>query len=328
MRPRRTAAGHHLKDLEVLTVGRVGVDLYPEQPGPIADVETFAKSVGGTATNVAVAAARLGRRAAVLTKVGDDALGDYVRQALGDRFRVDTRFVGVEPKLPTPVVFAELDPPEQPRILFYRYPKAPDMTLTLDDVDLDAAASVPILWVAGDRFSDEPSRSTALALLEARHRRRHTILDLDYRPSFWASVEEAGRWIGGALGRVTVAVGNRAECEVAVGTAEPGEAAERLLARGLELAIVKLGGEGVLVAAVDGTRELIPPVPVEVVCGLGAGDAFGGALCHGLLEGWDAVRAARFANVAGAIVASRLLCAEAMPTLSEIAQLEARTPTP
>jgi 5-dehydro-2-deoxygluconokinase len=80
----------------------------------------------------------------------------------------------------------------------------------------------------------------------------------------------------------------------------------------------------VLVAAADGTRERIPPVPVEVVCGLGAGDAFGGALCHGLLAGWDVVRSAQFANAAGAIVASRLLCADAMPTLAEVAELEAR----
>jgi 5-dehydro-2-deoxygluconokinase len=312
-----------MTDLELLTVGRVGVDLYPEQPGPIADVESFAKSIGGTATNVAVAAARLGRRAAVLTKVGDDAFGAYVRGALAERFGVDTRFVGTQAALPTPVVFAELDPPEQPTIIFYRYPRAPDMTLTLEDVDLDVVASVPILWIAGDRFSDEPSRSTALAILDARARRRHTILDLDYRPTFWASEQEARRWIGDALDHVTIAVGNRTECEVAVGTDDPDEAADRLLARGLEVALVKLGDEGVLAAAADGTREVIPAVPVEVVCGLGAGDAFGGAFCHGLLEGWELVRNARFANAAGAIVASRLLCADAMPTLAEVAELEA-----
>jgi 5-dehydro-2-deoxygluconokinase len=312
-----------MTDLELLTIGRVGVDLYPEQAGPIAEVDSFAKSIGGTATNVAVAAARLGRRAAVVTKVGDDAFGAYVRGALTGRFGVDTRFVGTEATLPTPVVFAELDPPEQPTIIFYRYPRAPDMTLTLDDVDLDVVASVPILWIAGDRFSEEPSRSTALAILDARGRRRHTILDLDYRPSFWASEQEARRWIGAALDHVTIAVGNRTECEVAVGSDDPDEAADRLLARGLEIALVKLGDEGVLAAAADGTREVIPPVPVDVVCGLGAGDAFGGAFCHGLLEAWDLVRNARFANAAGAIVASRLLCADAMPTLAEVAELEA-----
>jgi len=313
-------------ELELLTIGRIGVDLYPEQSNvPIARVETFAKSIGGTATNVAVAAARLGRRAAVATRVGDDAFGDYVRLALEEEFGVDTRFVGTDPKLPTPIVFCELDPPGDPRLIFYREPKAPDMNLELADLDLDAVRRVPILWIAGSCFSDEPTRSTVHAVLEGRGRRRHTVLDLDWRPMFWPSPQEGGREIGAALDHVTAAIGNRVECEIAVGTGDHEEAAQRLLERGLEMAIVKLGGDGVYVATAAGTRSLVPPVPIEVVCGLGAGDAFGGALCHALLSGWDEARAVRFANAAGAIVASRLLCAPAMPTLEEVLALEAAT---
>ena len=123
--------------------------------------------------------------------------------------------------------------------------------------------------------------------------------------------------IGAAVSDVTVAVGNREECSVAVGTGEPHQAARRLLERGVQLAIVKLGGEGVLLMTADGER-LIPPAPIEVLCGLGAGDAFGGALCHGLLSGWDAERTVTFANAAGGIVASRLLCSQAMPHESEV----------
>ena len=116
--------------LDLLTVGRIGVDLYPEQSGvPLAQVETFAKSLGGTATNVAVAASRLGRNAAVLTKVGPDGFGDYIRQALA-RFGVDPQYVGTEDDLLTPVVFCALDPPEDPPLLFYRLPIAPDLCLT------------------------------------------------------------------------------------------------------------------------------------------------------------------------------------------------------
>jgi 5-dehydro-2-deoxygluconokinase len=306
-------------DLELLTIGRIGVDLYPEQSNvPIARVQTFAKSIGGTATNVAVAAARLGRRAAVVTRVGDDPFGGYVRLALEEEFGVDTRFVGTDPDLPTPIVFCELDPPEDPRLIFYREPKAPDMNLELSDLDLDIVRSVPILWVAGSCFSDEPTRSTVHAALDARGRRRHTVLDLDWRPMFWPSPEEGGREIGAALDGVTAAIGNRVECEIAVGTGDHEQAAQRLLERGLELAIVKLGGDGVYVATAAGTRALVPPVPIDVVCGLGAGDAFGGAICHALLSDWDEARAVRFANAAGAIVASRLLCAAAMPTLDEV----------
>jgi 5-dehydro-2-deoxygluconokinase len=285
-------------------------------------VSSFAKSIGGTATNVAVAAARLGRRAAVATRVGDDAFGAYARLALAEEFGVDTRFVAVDPRLPTPVTFCELDPPEDPRLIFYRHPKAPDMNLAPGDLDPDTVAGVPILWVSGSALSDEPSRSTVNEMLAQRARRSYTILDLDWRPTFWRSRADGERELREALAHVTAAVGNRSECEVAVGTGEPEPAADLLLGQGLELAVVKLGGDGVYLASADGNRALLPALPIEVVCGLGAGDAFGGALCHGLLAGWDPVRAVRFANAAGAIVASRLLCAPAMPTLDEVLEAE------
>ncbi|MFJ9785259.1 5-dehydro-2-deoxygluconokinase [Amycolatopsis sp. NPDC101161] len=306
--------------LEALTIGRVGVDLYPEQSGvPLAGVSTFAKSLGGTATNVAVAAARLGRRTAVLTKVGPDGFGDYVRQAL-EGFGVSSAHVGTSPDLQTPVVFCELNPPADPPLLFYRSPIAPDLTLTDDDVPWDVVGSVPLLWVTGTGVSAEPARTTQRKILETRGRRAHTVLDLDYRPMFWPSAEQAREEIGGLLDHVTVAVGNRAEVEVAVGTADPDAAADRLLERGLRLAVIKKGAEGVLVATPDG-RSTVPPQRVEVVCGLGAGDGFGGALIHGLLSGWDPVRIAEYANAAGALVASRLACADAMPTATEIEEL-------
>jgi 5-dehydro-2-deoxygluconokinase len=316
--------------VEALTVGRVGVDLYPEQSGvPLRHVRTFAKFLGGTATNVAVGAARLGRQTAVLTKVGLDDFGAYVREALAG-FGVDPSYVGTAPDLLTPVVFCALDPPEDPPLLFYRLPTAPDLTLTEADVPRQLVADVPLLWVTGTGVSVEPARSTQLAMLEHRDRPapgRWTVLDLDWRPMFWPSPEDARREYELMLEHVNVVVGNRAEVEVAVGTAEPEEAARRLLARGIEIAFVKKGGAGVLVATADGMTT-VPPRPVEVVNGLGAGDAFGGALVHGLLAGWDPVRCARYANAAGAIVASRLACADAMPTLDELeAMIEAGAPT-
>ncbi|EHR53114.1 sugar kinase, ribokinase [Saccharomonospora marina XMU15] len=303
--------------LEALTVGRVGVDLYPEQSGvPLAGVRSFAKSLGGTATNVAVAAARLGRRTAVLTKVGPDGFGTYVRSALRE-FGVSPDYVGTAEDLLTPVVFCALDPPEDPPLLFYRAPLAPDLTLTADDVPWDVVDSVPLLWVTGTGMCAEPSRTTQRELLRRRNRAGHTVLDLDYRPMFWPDMPTARTEIGWLLDHVTVAVGNRAEAEVAVGTSDPEEAARRMLARGVELALIKKGSAGVLVATRDGSWT-VPPFPVAVVCGLGAGDGFGGALVHGLLSGWDPVRIARYANAAGAIVAARLACADAMPTREEI----------
>jgi len=306
--------------LEVLTVGRVGVDLYPEQSGvPLAQVSTFAKSLGGTATNVAVAAARLGRRAGVLTKVGPDGFGTYVREAL-EGFGVSSKYVGTSPDLLTPVVFCELNPPADPPLLFYRLPTAPDLTIGEDDVPWSLTREVPLLWVTGTGVSAEPARTSQRMMLANRARSGHTVLDLDYRPMFWSDVETARAEISWMLDHVTVAVGNRTECEIAVGTSDPDEAADRLLARGISLALVKKGAEGVLVATPEG-RWTVEPNPVEVVCGLGAGDAFGGSVVHGLLSGWDPVKIARYANAAGAIVASRLACADAMPDQKEIEEL-------
>lgn len=306
--------------IEALTVGRVGVDLYPEQSGvPLAEVATFAKSLGGTATNVAVAAARLGRRTGVLTKVGPDGFGDYVRQALTG-FGVTPDHVGTSPDLQTPVVFCELNPPADPPLLFYRSPIAPDLTLTEADVPWDVVCEVPLLWVTGTGVSTEPARATQRKMLEVRGRREHTVVDLDYRPMFWPDAATAREEIGWLLGHATVAVGNRAEAEVAVGTGDPDEAADRMLAQGVRLALIKKGADGVLVATPEG-RWTVPPRRVEVVCGLGAGDGFGGALVHGLLSGWDPVRIAEYANAAGAIVASRLACADAMPTAGEIEEM-------
>jgi 5-dehydro-2-deoxygluconokinase len=315
-----------MDELELLTVGRISIDLYCGELGADWDAATtFNKAVGGSPTNVAIAAARLGRRTAVLTKVGSDRFGEVARHELED-FGVDTTYVGVLQDALTPLAFAVLDPPEDPKLLFRREPPAPDLQLTPGEVPPRVVEEVPVLWISGGALSAEPSRCTVQAMLGARRRRDHTILDLDYRPSFWSSREEATAMIGAAIDNATIAVGNREECDVAVGSSDPHQAARRLLERGVQLAIVKLGGDGVLLAGHEGER-VVAPAPIEVLCGLGAGDAFGGALCHGLLEGWPAERAIAFANAAGGIVASRLLCSQAMPYESEVlALLGARDP--
>jgi 5-dehydro-2-deoxygluconokinase len=244
-----------------------------------------------------------------------------VRGAL-EGFGVDVRFVGTHPTLRTPLAFAAMNPPEDPQLLFYREPAAPDLQIELGAIDRDAVAAAAILWISASALSAEPSRSTALALMGDRERAT-TILDLDYRAMFWRDEAEASAVIGAALELAGSAVGNREECRVAVGSDDPPRAAAALLERGCTLAIVKQGGDGVLVAT-PGEREIVPGLRVPVVCGLGAGDAFGGALCHGLLAGLPPVECVRFANAAGAIVASRLLCADAMPDDAEVRALLAR----
>jgi 5-dehydro-2-deoxygluconokinase len=301
---------------DVITLGRVGVDLYPEQSGvSLAEVRTFAKSLGGTAGNVAVAGARLGLRTAVLTGVGDDPFGTYVRSALRG-FGVDDALVTTVPGVQTPVVFCELFPPDDFPIYFYRRPVAPDQCLEPDRLDRAAVRGARALWITGSALAVEPTRSTVFAALEAREG-GEVWFDLDWRPGFWADPAEAPELYARALSYASVAVGNLDETEVAVGSRDPETAAGLLLRRGVRTAVVKQGPAGVL-ARTAREQHSVPPVPVKAVNGLGAGDAFGGALCAGLLSGGPLPDVLRAANAAGALVAARLACADAMPTRREI----------
>jgi 5-dehydro-2-deoxygluconokinase len=305
---------------DVLAIGRSGVDIYPLQVGVgLEDVETFGKFLGGSAANVTVAAARLGNRAALISGVGDDPFGTFVRDELA-RLGVDNRYVKTHGEYPTPVTFCEIFPPDNFPLYFYRKPSAPDLQVRADEIDADAVRDARLYWSTVTGLSEEPSRSAHFAAWEARQRKSFTVLDLDYRPMFWESPAAATEQVQRALQHVTVAVGNREECEIAVGEHNPHRAADALLDFGVELAIVKQGPRGVL-GKTRHSHVMVAPNDVDVVNGLGAGDAFGGSLCHGLLHGWPLEKTLRYANAAGAIVASRLECSTAMPTAAEVAEL-------
>ncbi|HEX5727984.1 5-dehydro-2-deoxygluconokinase [Microbacterium sp.] len=296
---------------DVVTMGRIGVDVYPLQTGvSLREVSSFGKYLGGSSTNVAVAAARYGRKVATITRTGRDPFGEFLHDAL-QGFGVDDRWVTPVDGLPTPVTFCEIFPPDDFPLYFYREPSAPDLQIAADELDHDAIAQAKVFWATVTGLSEEPSRGATLAALRAA--RGITVLDLDYRPMFWDSREEARRWVQEALPYVDVAVGNLDEWDTAIGTRDPRVAASTPL----ELAVVKQGPKGVLARRGEEWAD-VPPVPVEVVNGLGAGDAFGGALCHALLGDWPLERAMRFCNAAGALVASRLACADAMPTEDEV----------
>lgn len=246
---------------DLVTIGRIGVDLYSLQSGvPLSDVQNFGKFPGGSAAGVSVAAARLGRSTAVLTRTGDD-------------------------------------------------------------LDYFAIRAARIFWITGTGLSEEPSRSATLAALKARDKAGTTVFDLDWHPTAWRDPEEARPYYAEALRHATVAVGDPDACEIATGVREPRACAEALLAAGVELAVVKQGPKGVLAVHRDGTAAEVPPIPVEVVDGLGADDAFGGSLCHGLLSGWELERIVRYADAAGALVASRPAASSEMPTAAEIEDL-------
>ena len=309
-----------MSQFDVITIGRVGVDIYPLQVGVgLEDVTSFGKFLGGSATNVAVAAAKYGLKSAVITRTGNDPFGNYIHRELL-RLGVSDEFVSGVTGLKTPVVFCEIFPPDDFPIYFYREPKAPDLEIKPSELDLDSIRDAKIYWSTVTGLSQEPSRSAHFTAWEARGRKANTILDLDYRAMFWNSPEEGTAQVSRALEHVTVAIGNKEECQVAVGETEPMRAADALLERGVELAIVKQGPKGVLAKTKDETVE-VPPYFVDVVNGLGAGDSFGGAICFGLLQGWGLEQMLKFANVAGALVASRLECSTAMPTREEVEEV-------
>ena len=302
------------KELDLITVGRISVDLFAEQINTsFSQPQTFHKSIGGSPTNVAVAAAKLGHSSAIVTKVGVDPLGEYVVNKLKS-FGVNTDFVKVAQSGLTPVVLASQDPPEDPKIIFHRQPSAPDTQLQVEDLDTPSLLAAKNFWVSACALSQGPTADSIYKWLELRGRASQTIIDLDYRPSFWKDVTSARDAAQRAISNCTIAIGNINECDVALGIKDPHKAAQDLLDRGVALAIVKMGGDGVMLATKD-EIQVIKPMPIKLVCGLGAGDAFGGALVHGLLSGWGLQEIGQFANAAGAYLASELMCADAMPTI-------------
>jgi 5-dehydro-2-deoxygluconokinase len=284
-------------------IGRVGVDLYPnELETPLRAVRTFTRYVGGFAGNVATGLVRLGVRCAIVSRVGDEGHGEFVRDFL-EREGVDTRFLAVDPYWQTPPTFCEVWPPDRFPLTFYRKPTAPDWQLAPGDFDGEEVAAAPLLYATGTGLAQSPSRETTLEALRAH--RGTTVFDLDWRPALWDDAAEYPALAREAVASADVVVGNEEEVEAAA----LGERPARL--------VLKRGGDGAVVY--DGDEQTHVPVhAVEVVNGLGAGDAFAAALGHALLNGMTLAEGVRRGSVAGALVAAQLACSEAMPTLAEL----------
>jgi 5-dehydro-2-deoxygluconokinase len=288
--------------IDAVVMGRVGVDLYPNEiETPLAEVETFTRFVGGFAGNVATGLARLGVRPVIVSRVGAEGNGDYVRSWLEGE-GVDTRFLATDPYWQTPLTFCEVWPPDRFPITFYRRPTVPDWQLSLDDFAREEVAAAPLLFGTGTGLAQSPSRETTLAALKAH--RGTTIFDLDWRPTLWDQPGEYPALAAEAAGAADVVIGNEDE----VAAARLGDVPTLVLKRGERGATVFEAGE----------ETDVPGFPVEVVNGLGAGDAFAAALGHGLLHDLPLVEAVRRGTVAGALVAAQLACSEAMPRLEDL----------
>jgi 5-dehydro-2-deoxygluconokinase len=295
--------------IDVAVLGRVGIDLYPNQlRTPLRAVRTYTRFVGGFAGNVVTGLARLGLRPAIVSRVGPDPHGDFVRDFLSGE-GVDVRFLAVDERLMTPPTFCEVWPPDRFPITFYRYPTAPDWQLAPEDFDSDEVGAAPYLLATGTGLAQSPSRETTLAALSAHQ--GTTILDLDWRPTLWDPPEDYGGLARTAAGHADIVIGNEEEVEAAAGEARA------LLDLGVKTLVLKRGERGVLLFH-EGREVDVPGHPVEVVNGLGAGDAFVAAFVQSLHAGLPPDEAARRGSVAGALVAAQLACSEAMPTLQEL----------
>lgn len=295
--------------VDAYVLGRVGADLYPQQINtPLEEVRTFERFVGGFAGNVATGLARLGVRVGIISAVGDDGHGRFIRRFL-ETEGVDCAALHVHPTLRTALAFCEAWPPDDFPITFYRTPTCPDWELQLGQLPEDLGAS-RILYASGTGLAREPSRSTTLAALERC--RRRAIFDLDWREVLWEDVSAYHELVLEAVSSAMVVVGGASE--FAAAALEPRD----VLKRGPRFVIVKRGAEGATIVDERGSRG-VAGVSVPVVNGLGAGDAFAAALGAAILEGLDPDEAVRRANAAGAIVASRMSCSTAMPRADEIA---------
>ena len=288
--------------IEAVVLGRVGIDLYPNQlRTPLRAVRTYTRFVGGFAGNVSTGLARLGVRVAIVSRVGAEGHGEFVRDFLASE-GVDVTYLRTDPVWPTPPTFCEVWPPDNFPITFYRRPTCPDWQITLGDFDREAVAEAPVLCATGTGLAQSPSRETTLETL--RTHRGTTVFDLDWRPTLWEQPEEYPALAAEAAAVADLVIGNEEEVEAA------GLGDVRVL-------VLKRGEHGALVRE-NGEETDVPGFPVEVVNGLGAGDAFAAAVGHGLLRGLPLVEAVRRGTVAGALVASQLACSEAMPRLQDL----------
>jgi 5-dehydro-2-deoxygluconokinase len=306
---------------DIITIGRAGIDLYSlDFYMPLEEVTRFARYVGGSAANVAVGAARLGLRSAIITRVSDDELGEYIIRQLS-RMGVDTRYIKKDPEGKTGIVFAEIIPGRDGRFIFYRE-KASDLLLRVEDIDPEVVARTRSIVITGTGLSSEPSRGANYHAMElARKHGAWIVLNLDWRPTLWRNVTESERlrYYARAIEMADIVIGNRGEYVAATG----GESVEKAMEyiRSINrraIIVVTQGGEGAMVITDKGDIIRASPYSVGYLKGLGAGDGFIAGFMYGYLKGWDLYRSLRLGNAVGAIVVTRHSCSEAMPTLDEV----------
>ena len=315
---------------DLISMGRSSIDLYANEVGaPFVDIKSFAAYVGGSPTNIAVGAQRLGLKTAVLTAVGDDPVGDFILKFLVNE-GVDTKFIPHKPGTRTSAVVLGIEPPDKFPLVYYR-DNCADIQLSIDDVLATPLGNCRVFEFSGTGLSREPSRSaTFFAAEQARRAGAKVILDVDFRPNQWHDPRAFGTTVRSVLRLVDVVLGTEDECK-AVTLTDPAQvnvthsqisgakvtgdlvtAVEEMQSLGPRVIVVKRGEKGATVFEKGKPVREVPGFPVEVYNVLGAGDAFAAGFIYGLVKGWDNYKAARMGNAGGAIVVTRHGCANFM----------------
>ncbi|MXN64201.1 5-dehydro-2-deoxygluconokinase [Stappia sp. GBMRC 2046] len=323
------------KTLDLITIGRSSVDLYGAQiGGRLEDMGSFDKYIGGSPTNIACGTARLGLKSAVITGVGDESMGRFIREQLA-REGVDTRGVKTDPDRLTALVLLGIRDQEQFPLIFYRENCA-DMGLTVDDIDPDFIREARALVATGTHLSHPQVETATIRALEiAREAGMRTALDIDYRPNLWGVAghgEGESRFV--ASERVTaklqstlhlfdLIVGTEEEFHIAGGTTDTVAALRAVRAVSKATLVCKRGPLGAVAFTSDVADSLDegeagPGFPIEVFNVLGAGDGFMSGLLKGWLDGEDWPTALKYANACGAFAVSRHGCTPAYPSWEEL----------
>lgn len=327
---------------DLVTMGRSGIDLYSNDVGaPFVEIKSFAAYVGGSPTNIAVGARRLGLPTALLTAVGKDPVGDFILKFLNDE-GVDTRFIPTKAGARSSAVLLGIEPPDKFPLVFYR-DNAADVQLTIDDVLAAPLTETRLFEFAGTNLAREPSRSATLFAAERAQAAGATVvLDLDFRPDQWHApgtandVRAFGVAIRSALRSTDIVLGTNDEINAALlddpaqievkhsqvsdahVTGETGRIVETLLSLGPRVVVEKRGAQGARVHLASGEKIDAPGFPVSIYNILGAGDAFAAGFIYGVVKGWDWYKAARMGNACGAIVVTRHGCANHMGYETEV----------
>jgi 5-dehydro-2-deoxygluconokinase len=333
------------RNVDFICLGRAAVDLYGLERGSrLEDTQHFAKYLGGSSGNVAVGLSRLGLKVAMLTRVGDEHMGRFVRDTLAAE-GVDVAAVGTDPRRLTGLVLLGIESPESFPHIFYRENCA-DMGLEPGDADAAPFASARALAITGTHLSTEGVRAASRhAIALAKRHGLKVVLDIDYRPVLWGIAGhgagadrtqgsgEVTRQLQAFLGDCDLVVGTEEEIRVAGGGASAIEALKAIRARTAATLVMKRGVAGCVVfeGPIPPSVEeglVVAGFPVEVLNVLGAGDAFLSGYLSGWIAGLPPAHCGRRGNAAGAIVVTRHGCTPAMPTRAELEEFLGRADPP